>query len=78
MKELQKLKLFPDNWWDALTQREIDKARAKLDAYATSSTLDTGVKEVSEFLTNQFRKRELEVSPSKTEIEKPMIGPVVP
>jgi len=48
MKELQKLKLFPDEWWNTLTQREIDKARAKLDAYASSSTLDTGVKEVSE------------------------------
>jgi len=49
MKELQKLKLFPDKWWTELTQREIDKARAKLDAYASSTTLDTGVKEVSEF-----------------------------
>jgi len=52
MKELQKLKLFPDEWWENLIPREIAKARAKLDSYASSSSLDTGVKEVSQFLTN--------------------------
>jgi len=49
MKELQKLKLFPDEWWENLTPREVAKARAKLDSYASSSSLDTGVKEVSQF-----------------------------
>jgi len=49
MKELQKLKLFIDEWHSKMSARELEKGRQKLDSYASSSALDTGIKEVSEF-----------------------------
>jgi len=46
MNQLKKLTLFPDKWWEKMTERELGKSRAKLDSYLTSSTLETGLKEV--------------------------------
>ena len=40
-------KLFPRKWYKDFTSKQLDKARAQLNNYATSKELDTGLSEVS-------------------------------
>jgi len=49
MNQYKKLTLFPEKWWEKMTERELAKSRAKLDAYSTSATLETGLREVGKF-----------------------------
>jgi len=48
MKELQKLKLFSDEWYAKMPARELEKDRQKLDSYVSLTFLDMGIKEVSD------------------------------
>jgi len=57
MNQFKKLTLFPDKWFEKMTERELNKSRAKLDAYSTSTTLETGLKEVGSFLNLNFETR---------------------
>jgi len=54
MNQYKKLTLFPEKWWEKMTERELAKSRAKLDAYSTSSTLETGLREVGRFSLTSF------------------------
>lgn len=46
MNQYKKLSLFEDDWWKKMDARQLLKARGRLDAYSTSTTLDTGLREV--------------------------------